>query len=142
MQSNTRMYLLALALFAGGVGYLVWEGLAEYAVPHVGVAQALQMQPGSLTNVKLYGVVAAGSLRREDSGASAPRVAFSLRDADDAAKHVALHYEGPLPDTLLDGTEVYAEGSCAAAAPDGALTCRIRTLTTKCPSKYSKENRS
>ena len=90
-KSGKNVYLVALLLFLGGVGYLAYSG----------------------RDVK-----------------------FRLEDQENKATTLWVEYTGAIPDTFKAGAEVIVEGGLR---PDGSF--QAKTLMTKCPSKYQKENR-
>lgn len=135
MKKNLRIYLAALALFAAGMGHLVWSGLNEGSTYHIDVAEALTLPEGSLKAVRVFGTVAPDSFTRAADSLSA---IFQLQDQRDPGAVITVVYNGAVPEGLKPGIELYAEGTCAP----GDKTLRARELTTKCPSKYKKENRS
>ena len=65
-----------------------------------------------------------------------PGASFLLQDKDDAGLTLPVVYKGAVPDTFKAGAEVIVEGG---PQPDGRFMAK--TLMTKCPSKYQKENR-
>ncbi len=132
-KKNTPVYLAALLLFLGGVGWLVWSGVNESSVYFLNVSEALAAQPEKLKQARLFGTVAEAGIERH---AQMPGVDFILQDKDDAGKTIAVVYRGAVPDAFKAGAEVIVEGGLA---PTGRFTAK--TLMTKCPSKYQKENR-
>ena len=115
-KKNTCMYLVAALLFLGGLGYLVFSGLSENTVYFLNVSEAR----------------AANLLKNVDG----PGASFLLQDKDDAGLTLPVVYKGAVPDTFKAGAEVIVEGGLQ---PDGRFMAK--TLMTKCPSKYQKENR-
>lgn len=61
---------------------------------------------------------------------------FRLRDADQPGLVVWVEYKGVVPDTFKPGAEVIVEGGM------GQDSFLAKSLMTKCPSKYEKENRT
>ena len=55
---------------------------------------------------------------------------------DNASQTIEVNYSGAVPDTFKAGAEVIVEGGMG---PEGQF--KAKTLMTKCPSKYQKENR-
>lgn len=135
MKKNLRIYLAALALFAAGMGYLVWSGLSEGSTFHIDVAEALALPESSPNAVRVFGTVGPDKFTR---AADSLGVTFQLQDQHDPGTMITVVYKGAVPEGLKPGVELYAEGACSP----GARTLRARELTTKCPSKYKKENRS
>ena len=133
-KNNLPMYLAALVLFLGGLGYLLYSGLGENTSYFLNVSEALAMQPKDLSKARLFGTVAEeGVVRPED----AMGVSFLLVDKDQSAKTIRVDFRGAVPDTFKPGVEVIVEGGLNSAS--GAFAAN--TLMTKCPSKYQKENR-
>ena len=113
-KKNTSIYVAALFLFLGGVGYLVYSGFSENSVYFLNVAEAKAATPDKLTAARLFGTVASRGIEKHRGG---PGVTFSLEDKDNASQIV----EGGM-------------------GPGGHFAAK--TLMTKCPSKYQKENRT
>lgn len=132
-QKNTIIYLIAALLFLGGVGYLVYSGLSESSVYFLNVSEAQAADQATLKNVRLFGTVGPKDLKRSDN----PRqLSFLLEDKDDKSKTMAVEYGGTVPDTFKEGVEVIVEGGMSGSV------FKAKTLITKCPSKYQKQNRS
>jgi cytochrome c-type biogenesis protein CcmE len=128
------VYVAALVLFLGGLGYLVVSGLGENSSYFLNVSEAMAMEPGRLSKVRLFGTVAAEGLSSPAGGLG---VTFKLEDKDNTAKTLWVDYRGAVPDTFKPGAEVIVEGGFDAAR--GVFGAN--TLMTKCPSKYEKQNR-
>jgi cytochrome c-type biogenesis protein CcmE len=133
-KSGKGLYVAALLLFLAGVGCLVIIGAAENPTYFRNVSEALAMQTDDLKAARLFGTVKEEGLARLAEGIG---VRFQLEDMNDAAKTLWVVYRGAVPDTFQAGAEVIVEGGFEAAEPD----FQARTLMTKCPSKYQKENR-
>ena len=125
-KKNTCMYLVAALLFLGGLGYLVFSGLSENTVYFLNVSEARAATADKLQAARLFGTVAPDG----------PGASFLLQDKDDAGLTLPVVYKGAVPDTFKAGAEVIVEGGLQ---PDGRFMAK--TLMTKCPSKYQKENR-
>ncbi len=132
-KNTTSMYLVALLLFLSGAGYLVYTGLTENSVYFLNVSEALAVENTKLKAARLFGTVGAENIRKLE-GVSG--VEFELIDAESMDKSLAVRYKGVVPDTFKAGAEVIVEGGLSE---DGVFTAK--TLMTKCPSKYEKENR-
>lgn len=132
-KKNTSIYVAALLLFLGGVGYLVYSGFSENSVYFLNVAEAKAATPDKLTAARLFGTVASQGIEKHRNG---PGVTFSLEDKDNASQTIVISYSGAVPDTFKAGAEVIVEGGMG---PEGRFAAK--TLMTKCPSKYQKENR-
>ena len=61
---------------------------------------------------------------------------FKLEDKDNSSQIIPVSFSGIVPDTFKHGAEVIVEGKMRE---DGSFAAK--TLMTKCPSKYQKENR-
>ncbi|MFP5259694.1 MAG: cytochrome c maturation protein CcmE [Acidobacteriota bacterium] len=133
-KNNAPMYLVALTLFLGGLGYLLYSGLGENTSYFLNVSEALAMQPKELSKARLFGTVAEDGLTRPEDALG---VSFTLIDKDQAEKTIRVDFRGVVPDTFKPGVEVIVEGGVNPAS--GAFAAN--TLMTKCPSKYQKENR-
>ena len=127
------LYITALVLFLSAVGYLMYSGLTENSLYFLNVAEALAAPKEKLAAVRLFGTVAERDLVPLEG---APGVHFRLEDRDNKAQTIIVRYKGAVPDTFKPGAEVIVEG---AMEHGGAFNAK--TLMTKCPSKYQKENR-
>lgn len=132
MKKNTRLYICAFLLFAGALGYLCLAGFSENSVYFLNVAEARAASPDQLRQARLFGVVSPQSLDK-----SINSVSFRLLDKDNDSLHIPVIYQGLVPDAFKPGAEVIVEGGM-----DGDGRFSARTLMTKCPSKYKKENRA
>ena len=132
-KKNTSMYIAALLLFLGGMGYLVYSGLSENSVYFLNVSEALAAPKEKLKAARLFGTVAEQDIVPATGG---PGVSFRLVDKDTPGQTLVVRYRGAVPDTFKAGAEVIVEGGMGG---DGAFAAK--TLMTKCPSKYEKENR-
>ena len=127
--------MIACILFVGGVGYLLYSGLSSGSAYFVNVAEVQQIPLEKLTAIRLSGTVDAEGIERITKPAG---IRFTLHDLKDATQSVAVIYNGTLPDGFKPGAEVTVEGRWSTR--DNAFT--VHTMTTKCPSKYKKENRT
>ena len=132
-KNQKNLYIAALVLFLSGVGYLMYAGLTESSVYFLNVSEALAAPRDKLTAVRLFGTVAERDLAVLDGAFG---VRFLLEDKDNKAQTIIVQYKGAVPDSFKPGAEVIVEG---AMAQSGAFSAK--TLMTKCPSKYRKENR-
>ncbi len=129
-KSGKNVYLVALILFLGGVGYLAYSGFSENSVYFLNVSAT---PSDKLKAARLFGTVAEDGLSRSETGRD---VKFRLEDQENKATTLWVEYTGAIPDTFKAGAEVIVEGGLR---PDGSF--QAKTLMTKCPSKYQKENR-
>ncbi|MDD4951444.1 MAG: cytochrome c maturation protein CcmE [Desulfovibrionaceae bacterium] len=128
------VYLAALVLFLGGLGYLIYTGLTQDSVYFLNVSEALAMDPAELRQARLFGRVSGQGLERRDGVLG---VSFDLVDKDNGSQSIRVEYKGAVPDTFMPGAEVIVEGSFSPAD----RTFGASTLITKCPSKYEKMSR-
>ncbi|MGE9984271.1 cytochrome c maturation protein CcmE [Desulfovibrio sp. SGI.169] len=133
-KKNISVYLIAFCLFLGGVGYLAYSGFSENSVYFLNVSEAKAATPEKLTAARLFGTVASQGIEKHRGGLG---VTFSLEDKDNASQTIVVSYSGVVPDTFKPGAEVIVEGGMGS---EGRFTAK--TLMTKCPSKYQKENRT
>lgn len=131
MKKNTRIYIAAFVFFAAAMGYLCYLGFSENSVYFLNVAEAKAASPDKLAQARLFGVVDEQNLQKTPNS-----VSFLLLDKDDASLAIPVTYRGLVPDTFKPGAEVIVEGGMS-----GSSSFSARTLMTKCPSKYQKENR-
>lgn len=131
MKKNTSVYLVAFLLFACALGYLCYAGFTENSVYFLNVSEARAASGSQLRQVRLFGVVSDKSLEKGINTLS-----FRLQDKDDESLVIPVIYKGQIPDTFKPGAEVIVEGGMK-----GSEYFDAKTLMTKCPSKYQKENR-
>ena len=132
MKKNTGIYAFAFFLFAGALGYLCYAGFTENSVYFLNVSEARAAAPEKLKQARLFGVVDGQELDKRLNA-----VAFRLLDKDDESMMIPVVYKGLVPDAFKPGAEVIVEGGM-----NGAGHFDAKTLMTKCPSKYKKENRT
>ncbi|WP_319468235.1 cytochrome c maturation protein CcmE [uncultured Pseudodesulfovibrio sp.] len=132
--SNKAVYAVALLLFLGGLGYLVFSGLTEDSVYFLNVSEALDMDRAEIKQARLFGKVSPAGLVIAEGKLGA---SFDLIDKLDGQKKLRVDFKGALPDTFKEDVEVIVEGSFT---PDGEVF-KARTLVTKCPSKYEEQSK-
>ena len=129
-KQSKGVYLAALVLFLGGVGYLLYTGLTEDATYFLNVSEALAMDRAELDQARLFGKVAASDLERDPSSLAAE---FTLQDNKDPSQTIRVDFQGVVPDTFKPGVEVIVEGGMMDRV------FQAKSLITKCPSKYKKQ---
>lgn len=129
-----KMYLVAFLLFLSGVSYLMYSGLSENSMYFLNVSEALASPSEKLQNARLFGTVATEGLDMAENG---KYVKFQLIDKDQTNLTMWIEYQGTIPDTFKEGAEVIVEGGLGTEH-----IFQAKTLMTKCPSKYQKENRT
>lgn len=132
-KNNTAIYAVALVLFLGGLGYLIFSGLTEDSVYFLNVSEALAEDTTQIKQARLFGKVSPKNLVVAEGKLGA---SFDLIDKMESGKSLRVEYKGALPDTFKDDVEVIVEGSFS---PDGSVF-QARTLVTKCPSKYEEQS--
>ena len=130
-KNGAAIYLAAFLCFAGAVGGLCWAGFSEGGAYFLNVGEAKAEDWAKLGKARLFGLVSAENMVKE-----AASLSFHLLDKDEAGQSILVQYRGILPDNFKAGAEVIVEGSMNALGQFVA-----KSLMTKCPSKYQKENR-
>lgn len=134
-------YIIAFVLFLSGISYMVYSGIAQNSVYFLNVSEALAMESNEIGSARLFGMVSRDNLQYADDGLS---VKFELIDAEviknipvnvQGRNYIPVSFKGTLPDTFDVGAEVIVEGVMSERGFEA------KTLMTKCPSKYEKENR-
>lgn len=125
-------YVVAMMFFFSGFGYLLYTGLTENSVYFLEVSEALASPQENLQAARLFGTVSSDENIERSTTLG---VNFRMEDTTYPEKYIFVNYSGIVPDTFKAGAEVIVEG---AMAEDGSFTAK--TLMTKCPSKYQKEN--
>lgn len=128
------VYLAALVLFLGGLGYLIYSGISQDSVYFLNVSEALAMEESELGQARLFGKVAPQNIQSKAGGLG---VSFDLADQEKGVQTIRVNYSGAVPDTFKEGVEVIVEGTFV----NGHEQFKATSLITKCPSKYEKENR-
>lgn len=127
------VYVVALLLFLGGFGWLLYSGLSQDSVYFLNVSEALAMDHAELRQARLFGSVGPKQISRHHGGLG---VTFDLVDQKNSTQLIRVDYKGAVPDAFKVGAEVIVEGSFI---PDNSF--KANSLITKCPSKYEKKNR-
>lgn len=135
-KNSRSVYVVALVLFIVGIGTLLAVGLKQDSVYFLNVSEALAMPAEEMGQVRLFGTVAPEGLEYD---AQSLGVHFLLADSENPALRIPVQFRGVVPDLFEPGAEVILEGGFDAQKAD---FFNAKTLMTKCPSKYEKENRS
>lgn len=131
MKKNGVTYFIAFLCFACAIGGLCYAAFSDSGAYFLNVGEAKAMEPDQLRKARLFGLVSQDSMARQGSVLS-----FNLQDKDNESQIIPVQYSGIIPDSFKTGAEVIVEGSMNALGQFMA-----RTLMTKCPSKYQKQNR-
>lgn len=132
MKKNGLTYFIAFLCFACAIGGLCYAAFSDSGAYFLNVGEAKAIEPAKLNKARLFGLVATDNLSREGGVLS-----FNLQDKDNNSELIPVQYSGIVPDTFKSGAEVIVEGSMNALGQFMA-----KTLMTKCPSKYQKQNRA
>lgn len=130
-KKNNGVYLVALVLFLGGLGYMVFSAISSESVYFLNVSEALAMKPADLKSARLFGKVSGNNLKRR---ADHMGVDFVIKDKVNPGDTIEINYQGVVPDTFKPGVEVIVEGAMA----HDRHVFKATSLITKCPSKYEK----
>lgn len=131
-KKSRSTYMVALVLFVFGIGYMVWSGISQNGVYFLNVSEALAMESKEIGAARLFGAVSNNNLLYSADKSS---VEFQLVDTENTSNFITVKYKGSIPDTFEAGAEVIIEGVMENNS------FQAKTLMTKCPSKYEKENR-
>lgn len=149
-KSGKSLYIVALLLFLGGMGYLVFSGISENSMYFLTVVEAKGLEQDKLQSARLFGVVHEKGLLALPDG---PGANFLLRDAKNGNDLVRVTYHGILPDAFKEGAEVIVEGGLSKPTRTDGFVAPVaqqifpeyiftaHRLMTQCPSKYEKKNR-
>lgn len=135
-RNSRTIYFIAFALFVAGFGALLFAGLKQNSIYFLNVSEALAMPSEKMQQIRLFGTVAPESLEYDPQALG---VRFLLADSENPDLRIPVEYRGVVPDLFEPGAEVILEGGFDAQVT-GLFSAK--TLMTKCPSKYEKENRS
>ncbi|XPV75406.1 MAG: cytochrome c maturation protein CcmE [Desulfovibrio sp.] len=130
-KSGKGIYFVALALFLGGLGFLIFSGVSQDSVYFLNVSEAMEIKDNELKNARLFGKVAAENISRKDGSLG---VDFDMIDKEGKEGLIRVEYKGVIPDAFKAGVEVIVEGKFK----HGVM--HAKTLITKCPSKYKKQS--
>ncbi|WP_147820842.1 cytochrome c maturation protein CcmE [Salidesulfovibrio onnuriiensis] len=132
-KSNKGVYIVAMLLFLGGLGYLIVSGLSEDSTYFLNVSEALALEEGQFNKARLFGKVSPRHLERAPGSLGAD---FDLVDKVDGVNVLRVSYRGAVPDTFKENVEVIVEGRY-----DPARNVFVaKSLVTKCPSKYREQS--
>ena len=128
-----RKFLVGGATVAGLIGYLMFTGMQDSMVYFYTPTELLakSVSDPSYTadrGVKVGGRVVPGSVQFDERSLD---LRFELVDIERPETSFPVHYQGPLPDTFQEGSDVVVEGRYSAAGGFEAST-----VLTKCGSRY------
>jgi cytochrome c-type biogenesis protein CcmE len=127
-----RKFLIGGVAVAGLVGYLMVTGMQDSMVYYHTPTELLAKSSADPTyadvGVKVGGRVVPGSVQFDQRSLD---LRFMIVDIENPATSFPVHYQGPLPDTFQEGSDVVVEGKYSA---DGGF--EATTVLTKCGSRY------
>jgi cytochrome c-type biogenesis protein CcmE len=130
-KNSKSMYITALILLLGGIGYLIATGLATGSVLHIQVAEALVLPADQPQNVSITGAIKAEGI----SALHDSEIRFQLQDHKFPDKSLWVSYRGHVPDLFAPGAPIIIEGRFHGQGQD----FKALRLTTICPAKYEEK---
>ncbi|MDP2730620.1 MAG: cytochrome c maturation protein CcmE [Dehalococcoidales bacterium] len=123
-----RKFLIGGLVVAMAMGYLGYMGFSSAATYYYTVGELGQLGSSIYgKNVRVNGVVATDSLKREAQGTV---LKFNITDAG-GGMSLPVVFRGVAPDTFKAGADIVAEGYLT---PEGVF--QSTTILAKCPSRY------
>lgn len=116
--------LSAAVLLAGALIWTSFDAGRDQLLPSEALARDRGDDP-----FELGGTVVPGSLKRDGE-----RLEFAIKDPNGPAR-IPVEYSGPVPDPFREGREVLVDGRLE----EGVFKGEPGTMTTKCPSKFTKD---
>jgi len=125
MLKGKLKFIIAIAIIALTVGYLVYGGVKDTMVYYLTV-QELRAQVPSVydSRVRVSGTVVPGTIVKDNNGS----LEFQITDG---AETIDVQYDGIIPDIFADDVEAVVEGVYAKND-----VFEADTLLAKCPTKY------
>jgi cytochrome c-type biogenesis protein CcmE len=127
-----RKFLIGGVTVAGLVGYLMVTGMQDSMVYYHTPTELLARSSADPTyadvGVKVGGRVVPGTVHFDQRSLD---LRFQLVDIENPSTTFPVHYQGPLPDTFQEGSDVVVEGKYS---PEGGF--QATTVLTKCGSRY------
>jgi cytochrome c-type biogenesis protein CcmE len=124
---KNKKFIIGAIVVLAAIGFLGVRAFAGSATYYYDVADFVSKGASvEGKTAKVRGFVEQGSVVRQGGALD-----FSLMD-ENGASRVPIIYQGVVPDTFKEGSEVVCEG---ALNGDGAF--RATVLMPKCPSKYT-----
>lgn len=125
MLKGKLKFIIAIAIIALTVGYLVYGGVKDTMVYYLTV-QELRAQVPTVydSRVRVSGMVVPGTIVKDNNGS----LEFQITDGTET---IDVQYEGIIPDIFADDVEAVVEGVYAKND-----VFEADTLLAKCPTKY------
>jgi cytochrome c-type biogenesis protein CcmE len=123
--ANWLKYALLVTAFLTAVGYLLFSGMKSSMVYYLSLEELSATPPRVGDGVRIAGWVKEGSI----SGSSLKGfISFVMTDGQ---RELPMRYQGQVPDSFQDSTEIIVEGIFRQQA-----VFEVSTLLARCPSKY------
>ncbi len=124
-----KKFLIGALVVVIAIGVLGWNAFGGSATYYLTTSElAARGEAAYGENLRVAGNVAPGSVQANENSRG---VSFTVSDADGT---VAVVYEGTVPDTFQEGTDVVVQGMLTS---DGVF--RAETILVSCPTKYEPE---
>ena len=125
MLKGKLKFVIAIAVIALTVSYLVYGGVKDTMVYYLTVEELMAQVPTVYdTKVRVSGTVVTGTIIKDTDGA----LEFKMTDG---VQTIDVAYEGIVPDIFADDVEAVVEGVYAKND-----VFEADTLLAKCPTKY------
>ena len=125
MLKGKLKFIIAIAIIALTVGYLVYGGVKDTMVYYLTVEELRAQVPTVYdSRVRVSGTVVPGTIIKDSDGA----LEFKITDG---SQTIEVAYEGIVPDIFADDVEAVVEGVYAKND-----VFEADTLLAKCPTKY------
>ncbi len=129
MNPKQFRFLIIIAVVAASLGFLIYTGTKGTAVYYVTVSEFLEnSEHAKEEGIRVSGKVVPGSIERKKDRL---HLRFVMRDPE-TNERLPVVYEGIVPDTFVDDSDVVVEGRLT----EGGVF-KATLLLAKCPSKYA-----
>lgn len=128
MSPKQTRFVIIVAVVAASLGFLIYTGTKGTAVYYVTIPELLASEAHAREEgIRVNGRVLPGSIERKEDKL---HLRFIMRDPK-TEQRLTVEYEGIVPDTFVDDSEVVVEGRLLE---NGVFKATL--LLAKCPSKY------
>ena len=131
-----KKILIAILMILSAAGYLIFSSFMDNKISYLSINELKAASSQFLgKEVKITGIVVADSLE-EKLLTNGKVYRFKVKDKFDTKnpKIIDVTYQGVLPDSFAPDIDVVCTGSL-----DKTGMFNIRTMITKCPSKYEEK---
>ena len=133
-----KKIVIAIVMILAAAGYLIFASFMDNKISYLSINE-LKAASNQLINkeVKITGLVVSDSLK-EKLLETGKVYKFKIKDKIDTKnpKIIEVTYQGILPDSFAPNIDVVCTGSL-----DSNGNFNIRTMITKCPSKYDEKEK-